>query len=81
MSVIARSALWKTINNEDIYKVSGLNSVIKFRVNKIGGGVGLYIAECYDYMLRDDLMSADVDIIETVFIELVPLSIVAGCVY
>ena len=50
-------------------------------VNKIGEGVGLYIAEGYDYILRGDLLSADVDIIETVFIELVPLSIVVGCVY
>ena len=50
-------------------------------MNKIGGVVGLYIAECYDYMLRDDLMSADVDNIETVFIELVSHSIVVGCVY
>ena len=49
-------------------------------MNKISEGVGLYIAECYDYMLRDDLLIADVDIIETVFIELLPLSIVVGCV-
>ena len=47
----------------------------------MGGGVGLYIAEGYDYILRDDLLAADVDIIETVFIELVPLSVVVGCVY
>ena len=65
MSVIALSELWTDINNEDLYNVPGFNSVIKSRVNKIGGGVGLYIAEGYDYILRDDLLSADVDIIET----------------
>jgi hypothetical protein len=41
------------------------------RSTKIGGGVGIYIANQINYKIRSDLNLSDENIIESIFIELV----------
>ena len=54
------------------------------RSSKIGGGVGIYIANQMNYKIRSDLNLSDENIIESIFIELVTAvgkNIIVGVIY
>jgi hypothetical protein len=79
--VIAVSELWTNSDNESFYNIPGYNFVVKSRQQTMGGGVGLYICDDYNFVLRDDLAVNDAGVIESVFVELLPDNIIVGCVY
>jgi hypothetical protein len=66
-SVIAVSETWLNSNNQDIFQIDGFKFVSKSRMGlKTGGGVGLYISNDFNIVVRDDLSISD-DIIESIF--------------
>ena len=81
VSIIAVSELWTIIENEILFDISGYNFIFQSRIRKAGGGVGLFLSNSYNYILRDDLLSHDVDIVERIFIEIITNNIVIGCIY
>ena len=83
LTVIAVSETWLTELSEDTFNLTGYSFVSKSRVNKIGGGVGLYIDCNLEYKLRLDISILN-DYIECIFVELQQKnssSIICGCVY
>ena len=66
-----------------MFNIDGYNLIQTNRVNKKGGGVGMYINKNYDYIIRSDLSNSTPEY-ESLFIELVSKykkSIVLGCIY
>ena len=67
----------------EMFNIDGYNLIQANRVNKKGGGVGIYINNNYDYIIRSDLSNSTPEY-ESLFIELVSKnkkSIVLGCIY
>ena len=54
--------------NKTHFGISGF--VCKNRASKTRDSVGLYISECFDYEVRNDLISSDVSLFEAVFIKI-----------
>ena len=76
----ARAFSIPTIKHRDyLFGLPGYNLVVKSRLHKRGGGVGIFLLGVYDYTLRDDVLCDNV-LPDTVFIE-IPDSVVIGCVY
>ena len=78
--IIAVSEIWTHDGNEDLFGLPGYNFVVKSRLHKSGGGVGIFLLGVYYYKLRDDLICDDV-FADTVFIEIIPDNVVIECVY
>ena len=56
----------------------------KNRPDRSGGAVGLYLSNNFDFRVCDDLSGSDVDVIESLFIEIIrsnTKSIVVGVIY
>ncbi len=56
----------------------------KHRVNKISGGVGLYLSDCFTSKIRTNLIFDDDDVVESLFIEVyIPhgKNIIIGIIY
>lgn len=79
--VIALTETWTTADNENNYNIAGYVLQAKSRSHKTGGGVGFYISNSIAYKLREDLILDLPDIFESIFIELVSLNVIVGCVY
>ena len=80
---IAVSETWLSEHFQDVYSLPGYKFVSNSRVNKIGGGVGIYINETFEYKVRSDL-SRMTSFIECIFIEICRVgkkNIIVGCVY
>ena len=56
-------------NNKNLYELEGFNFANKNRLNKTGGGVGIYINKEIPYKILDDLSSFHEGIYESIFIE------------
>ena len=54
----------------EMFNIDGYNLVQTNRVNKKGGGVGIYINNKYDYIIRSDLSNCTPEY-ESLFVELV----------
>ena len=83
LSVIAISETWLNKINEDCFSICGYNYVSNRRVDKTGGGVGIYLNNALVYSVREDL-SRMFTFIECIFVEIIqPFSknIIVGCVY
>ncbi|CAH3188463.1 unnamed protein product, partial [Porites lobata] len=51
--------------------INGFKFLHKYRQNRTGGGVGLYISNVLEFKLREDLSLHNVDTVESLFIELI----------
>ena len=68
LSVICVTETWLTDADCDLYGMSGYIFSEYHRNNRSGGGVGIYIRDCLDHTLREDLSLFNDDL-EAVFVE------------
>ena len=67
----------------EMFNIDGYNLIQANRQNKKGGGVGIYINNKYDYIIRSDLSNSTPEY-ESLVIELLSKnkkSVVLGCIY
>ena len=69
LTAIALTETWLTVSNQDTYQLPGYKFVSHIRINKTGGGVGIFISNEHSYKIRPDLCRMTCDI-ECVFIEI-----------
>jgi hypothetical protein len=80
---IAVTETWLTTDNHHLYKIPGKKFISQPRINKVGGGTGLFISDEIEFILRNDLCRNQPEI-ECLFIELPQLSkknFILGCIY
>ena len=83
LTVLGVTETWLSDSNQELYNISGYNFVTQSRVNKPGGGVGMYINENLNYLVRNDL-SNNLPHIESLFVEICytnASNILVGCIY
>ena len=83
LSAIAVTETWLTDALHDVYHIPGYKFIGQSRVNKCGGGIGIFVNNCFDYKLRPDLCQIS-QCIECLFIEIHRAGkqlIVIGCIY
>ena len=68
-SVIGISETWFNESTVDVYNIDGYQSVHKYRQDRVGGGVSIFIKDGIQYMQRKDI-DAPMNIMESVFIEI-----------
>jgi hypothetical protein len=68
-SVVAITESWLTESTYSLYNLNGYSTLSNHRLVKRGGGVSLFIKDCFSFNLREDLTISN-DILETLFIEL-----------
>ncbi|XP_028407966.1 uncharacterized protein LOC114530582 [Dendronephthya gigantea] len=68
-SIIGISETWLR-HDDHFVSVDGFNFVHNYRPNKIGGGVGLYLANEFEFKLRSDLVFANTACAESLFLEI-----------
>ena len=68
-SVIGLSESWLSDHSVSHYEMLGYKSEHRYRSNRMGGGVSLYIDTSIEYSIRDDLCQMN-DIMESLFIEI-----------
>ena len=69
-SVIAISETWANNDSMSLLNISGYNSTFKNRTSGRGGGVALFVSNCFKFTVRDDLSVFNNDYFESIFIEL-----------
>ena len=69
------SETWLNEINDDLFKLDNYDLVNINRPNKNGGGVGIYISNKLEYNPRFDRNFSIEDIIESVFIEIITVSV------
>ena len=69
LTAIALTETWLTVSNQDTYQLPGYKFVSHIRINKTGGGVGIFISNEHSYKIRPDLCRMTCDI-ECVFVEI-----------
>lgn len=83
-TAIGISETWLSVNKKsDMYHIDGYNFVQINRENKRGGGVGIYIDNNFDYLIRSDI-SNNTSEFQSIFIELLSNEkrcIIIGCIY
>ena len=83
-TAIGVSETWfKSTSNIDMFNIDGYNLIQVNRANKKGGGVGIYVNNKYDYVIRSDL-SNNTPEYESLYVELTSKnkkSVVLGCIY
>ena len=67
-SVIGISEIWLNDPSHSV-DISGFKFLHKYRQNRTGGGVGLYISNDLEFKLREDLSLHNADIAESLFIK------------
>ena len=82
ITAIAFTETWLTPETETLYALPGYNFVCRSRIDKIGGGVGIYINSDFSYKYRKDLSIFN-DNIESLFLEVVQArsKFLIGCIY
>ena len=68
LSVIGISETWLNDSSHSV-DISGFKFLPKYRQNRTGGGVGLYISNDLEFKLREDLSLHNADIAESLFIK------------
>ena len=74
---------WLNESHDDIYSLHGYNFISKPRINKSGGGVGLYVNNQIDFIIKQELCLTE-SYIECLFVEIVQAdkrNILIGCIY
>ena len=70
--------------NHDLYHLPGYNFISRHRKQTKCGGVGMYISDKYNYIIRDDLSLFDEHSFESVFVEVLinnAVNIIVGEIY
>jgi exonuclease III len=67
-SCICLTETWLRDNTVDLYNMSGYNHIYKYRENRPGGGVSIFLHDSIPFKIRDDLSSVN-DNYECLFIE------------
>ena len=68
-SLIGVSETWLNDYSHSV-DIDGFNSIHKHRPNRTGCRVGLYISDNLDFKIRADLSFGDIDVAESLFIEI-----------
>ena len=68
LSALAVSETWLTNNVHDVYAIEGYSFFAKSRINKIDGGIGLYINNSFDCKVCEEL-SRMTPYLECLFVE------------
>ena len=69
LSLIGLSETWLNDYFHSV-DIDGFNFIYKHRPNRTGGGVGLYISDNLDFKILADLSFDDIDVTESLFIEI-----------
>ena len=83
LSIIGLTETWLSSDVNLPYGVSGYDFIVNNRRDRIGGGVALYISQCFEFTVLDDLTISD-NVLESLFIELsIPQAknVIIGIVY
>lgn len=83
LTAIATTETWLKPHNSSFFNIPGYEYISCSRVDKIGGGVGLYISENENWTLLSNI-SFVTEIIECIFVEIitdVKPNTVIGCIY
>jgi len=83
LTAVAVSETWFTPLCQDSFNITGYNFLVRNRISKTSGGVGIYLNSALVYKIRDDL-SMTKDCIECQFVEVIQKSssnILIRCVY
>ena len=83
-SVIAVTETWLNDLTSDLVNVPGYSFVSNHRKSKIGGGIGLYLKNNFQYKICSECTYSNPDVIESLFVEInVPhgKNIVVGVIY
>ena len=68
-SVIGLTETWLN-SNSHLFDLPGFESVCRNRQNRVGGGVGLYISNKFEYIIHEELNVTN-DVLESLFVELI----------
>ena len=79
-SIISLTETWLNEQNSENFGLSNYNFVCSNRVNKRGGGLGIYVSNDLNYKLRPDLNINQDGIIEKLFITIVTLFKIKNCI-
>ena len=82
-SVIGLTETWLTPNISHLFSISGFDFVYRNRKERMGGGVGLYIPNKFEYSIHEEL-NVMTDVVESLFVEMVNpngKNILIGVVY
>ena len=83
-SAISVSETWLTDLSSDEVEIPGYKFISSHRVNKSGGGTGIYLQEHFEYSLPSDCNHSDPDAIESLSVEIHNphgKNIVVGAIY
>ena len=83
LTALALTETWLSKYTEDVFTLPGYQFISNSRSDKGGGGVGLFICDSLNFVIRSDLCRMTA-FIESIFIELPQVglnNIVIGCVY
>ena len=69
-SIIAISETWANNDSMLLLNIPGYNRTFKNRTSGRGGGVALFVCNCFKFTVRDDLSEFNNDFFESIFIEL-----------
>ena len=81
--VIALTETWLSSNSTQPFTLNGYELIVNNRLNRMGGGVALYVPQCFEFTVYEELNVMN-DSIESLFIE-IPIpqnkNIVIGVIY
>ena len=69
-SVIGLTETWLNSNSQILFDLPGFEFVHRNRQNRVGGGVGLYISNKFEYIIHEELNVTN-DVLESLFVELI----------
>ena len=83
-SIIGVSETWLNDETSDLVNFSGHNFISNHRLNKVGGGVGLYLQSHFQCKLIQDCTISNPEVIESLFLEIANpngKNIIVGTIY
>jgi hypothetical protein len=83
LTAIALTETWLTSVNQDTYSLRGYNFISQPRIDKPGGGIGIYVTTDFSYKIRSDLCR-NLSYIECLCIEIPQkgkANVLLGCIY
>ena len=69
-SIIGVSETWLIDETSDLVNFSGYNVISNHRLSKVGGGVGLYLQNHFQYKLIQECTISNPEVIESLFLEI-----------
>jgi hypothetical protein len=83
-SIIGVSETWLNDETSDLVNFSGYNFISNHRLSKVGGGVGLYLQNHFQYKLIQECTISNPEVIESLFLEIANpngKNIIVGTIY